>query len=100
MRTLAMAAAMLSLCACHPRARGPRKDKPIVTRVTPSGYQLVEDDGTKRNCQMMEIVGSHVPKLVCALPEEEEKERLDTQMSFQGPHQCGRIKDRGSCTGQ
>ena len=92
--------AIASLCACHPRAQGPRKDKPIVTRVTPSGYELVEDDGTVRNCELTQIVGSHVPTLVCAKPEDEEKERLDTQMSFQGPHECGRIKGRGSCNGQ
>jgi hypothetical protein len=100
MKLFFSAAAIVSLLACVPRVQAPRKDRPIVTRVTPSGYELVEDDGRKRNCTMEEIVGSHVPTLVCAIPEEEEQERRNTQMSFQGPGNCGHVKGAPSCNGQ
>jgi hypothetical protein len=53
MRLMFGAIAMLAVSACvSPSRNGPRKDKPLVVRVSPNGYELVEEDGlaNRREC--------------------------------------------------
>jgi hypothetical protein len=76
-------------CASRPKV----KERPMV-RVTEGGYQLVGDNGdpgsgkSPKICQMEEVVGSHLPKLVCYAPEDGDAERIQTQMQWDQEHGC------------
>jgi hypothetical protein len=85
-----MIAAFVLGCASRPKVQ----EKPMVVRVSPSGYQLVDDQGdpkqgkSRKVCQMEEIVGSHVPHLICYVPEDADAERRGTQMQWDQEHGC------------
>jgi hypothetical protein len=87
--SLLLMAALALACASRPKI----KEKPLV-RVTPNGYELVSDNGNPKErkspkvCQMEEIVGSHLPKLVCYAPEDADAERIGTQMQWDQEHGC------------
>jgi hypothetical protein len=86
---LLMAALALS-CANRPKV----KEKPLVRLTADGSYALVGDNGNPKEhksakiCQMEEIVGSHLPKLVCYAPEDGEAERVGTQMQWDQEHGC------------
>jgi hypothetical protein len=104
MRPLLSGIAIVSLIACAPRAPLPRKDKPMVTRIAPNGYELEEissnffGDKTliRRECSIVAITGSHIPSMVCVIPEEEASDRGHLLEDMLQSHPC---RDQLKCVG-
>jgi hypothetical protein len=86
-------ALLLSAVACTPKSTT-RADKPMVTRIGPNGYTLVSenDDAAqgkrRRVCTMLEITGSHVPKMVCSYPDDDDRERMMLQNDLDRGGNC------------
>jgi hypothetical protein len=102
MRTTIAFAAAVSLLACAPRQQGPRKDRPMVTRIGPNGYVLEEEkDNVKngkrrRECSVVEITGSHVPTMVCSYPDEDADNRRALQNDLDMPRNCRSLQCIGN----
>ena len=99
MRFVFCASALVALSACVSQITNvPRKDRPLVVRVGPNGFELVAEDGVanRRECSIEEIVGSHIPVMICSTQEQRDNERLATQNDFFMPRNC---RDAVKCDG-